>query len=64
MLKYIVIGICVLIIAAALILFIRSLRNISKGRCCEGCAGCSQVHNCSTRESNYKEELDEPDEQE
>lgn len=58
--QYIVIGICALLIAAALLLFIRSIRQMVKGRCCEGCAGCPQVHNCSTRQQNYKGEPKEP----
>ena len=58
--QYLIIGLCALIIAAALLLFIRAIRNIVKGRCCEGCDGCPQVHNCSTRQQNYKKGSGDP----
>ena len=46
--KYIVIGFCILLIALALVLLVRTLCNMAKGRCCEGCKGCSQRQNCSS----------------
>ncbi len=46
--KYIVIGFCILLIALALVLLVHTLRNMAKGRCCEGCKGCSQRQNCSS----------------
>ena len=39
---------CGLVIALALFLLVRSLRKMAKGRCCEGCDGCSQAGNCSS----------------
>ncbi|WP_312642974.1 FeoB-associated Cys-rich membrane protein [Hydrogenoanaerobacterium sp.] len=47
MAKYIIIGICILLIVLALLLFIRNLRNMAKGKCCDGCEGCSQRGSCS-----------------
>lgn len=45
----IVVVVCGIIIALAIFLLVRSLRKMAKGRCCEGCAGCSQKEHCSSR---------------
>ncbi len=58
MAKYIIIGICILLIVLALVLFVRNLRNMAKGKCCEGCKGCSQRGNCGIvppKEENKQE---------
>jgi hypothetical protein len=53
-LTFIVIVFCGLLIGLALFLLIRSLRRMIKGRCCEGCDGCSQASNCSSFDGQTK----------
>jgi hypothetical protein len=52
---FLVIVFCGLLIGLALYLLIRSLRRMVKGRCCEGCDGCSQASNCSSRDPSVKQ---------
>lgn len=52
--KYLVIGICAVLIVLAVWLFVRNIRNIAKGKCCEGCKGCAQHGNCSAEEEQNK----------
>jgi hypothetical protein len=47
-----VIILCGLIIALAIYLFVRSMRKMSRGQCCEGCEGCSVKGNCSSADSD------------
>lgn len=47
-LQILVVALCGLLIGLALYLLVRSLRKMVKGRCCEGCDGCSQTGNCSS----------------
>lgn len=50
--KYIIIAFCVLIIIYAILILIKSLINMSKGQCCEGCDGCPSNHICSSNPDN------------
>lgn len=54
---WLIVLICGLVIALALILLARSLRKMSRGQCCEGCGDCSQKNSCS---SVHRDEQDDP----
>ncbi|MEF9852702.1 MAG: FeoB-associated Cys-rich membrane protein [Hydrogenoanaerobacterium sp.] len=50
--KYLVILVCIGLIALALWLFAKNISNMAKGKCCEGCKGCAQRENCSSNDEN------------
>lgn len=60
--KILVIVFCGCLIGLALYLFVRSLRKMAKGRCCEGCAGCAQAENCSILHKDASAEGEDTDE--
>lgn len=44
--KYVVIAICILIIALAVYLLTKNIIRALKGRCCEGCKHCPAKGKC------------------
>ena len=50
--KYLVIAFCVILVALAIVIFIRNIRSSLKGKCCNGCDGCSMKGNCSKENIN------------
>lgn len=45
---------CGLLIGLAAYLLVRSLRNMAKGKCCEGCEGCPHDGNCKNQSDKDK----------
>ncbi|MEG0899873.1 MAG: hypothetical protein RSD67_06945 [Oscillospiraceae bacterium] len=59
--KYFIIGICVLIIVYAVVILIKTIIRMSKGKCCEGCSNCPTKHMCSVadKEKNKLKNADQ-----
>ncbi|MEF9984515.1 MAG: hypothetical protein RR806_05710 [Oscillospiraceae bacterium] len=68
--KYFIIGICILIIIYAVVILVKTIVRMSKGKCCEGCSNCPTKHMCSVadkeknKSKNEKEEIAEKEENE
>lgn len=53
---WLVYGICGILILLAIWIFVKEIRKMIKGRCCEDCKHCAVKDNCSANEIDKKKE--------
>lgn len=51
--NYLIVAISIVLIIYAVVILIRSLVNMSKGKCCEGCEHCPSNDICSSNPENH-----------